>query len=85
MSLNCCSQKESHQNLMASDDDYQPWLAWLRGLSTSLRSKGPPVQFPVRALAWFVGQVPSRGHIRGNHTLMFLSSSFSLPSPLSKN
>ena len=25
------------------------------------------------------------GHLRGNHTLMFLSLSFSLPSPLSKN
>ena len=30
------------------------------------------------------GQVPSRGCVRGNHTLMFLSLSFSLPSPLSK-
>ena len=32
-------------------------------------------------------QVPSRGHVRGNHTLMFLSLSFSLPSrsPKSKN
>ena len=28
---------------------------------------------------------PSEGHMRGNHTLMFLSFSFSLPSPLSKN
>ena len=27
---------------------------------------------------------PSRGHMRGNHTLMFLFLSFSLPSPLSK-
>ena len=26
------------------------------------------------------GQVPSRGHMRGNHSLMFLSLSFSLPS-----
>ena len=31
-----------------------------------------------------VGQVPSRGYLRGNHTLMFLSLSFSLPS-LSEN
>ena len=43
------------------------------------------VQFPVRTHAWVVGQVPSWGHARGNHTLMFLSLSFSLPSPLSKN
>ena len=30
------------------------------------------------------GQVPSGGHARGNHTLMFLSLSFSLLFPLSK-
>ena len=29
-------------------------------------------------------QVPSVGHARGNHTLLFLSLSFSLPFPLSK-
>ena len=29
--------------------------------------------------AWFVGQVPSAGHLRGNHTLMFPSL------PLSKS
>ena len=37
---------------------------------------------PVRAYAWAVGQVPSRGCPRGNHTLMFPSL---LPVPLSKN
>ena len=47
--------------------------------------KGRRVWFPVRAHAWVVGQVPSRGRVQGNHTLMFLSLSFSLPSPLSKN
>ena len=40
---------------------------------------------PSQAHAWVVGQVPNGGHVRGNHTLMFLSLSFSLPSPLSKN
>ena len=30
------------------------------------------------------GQVPSRGRVRDYHTLMFLSLSVSLPSPLSK-
>ena len=49
-----------------------PWLVWLSGLSAGLRTKGPPVQFPVRAHAWVVGQVPTRGLTRGNHTLMFL-------------
>ena len=51
-------------------------------LSTSLKTKGSPVRFPVRAHAWVVGQVPSRGCMRGNHTLMFLSLSFSFSSPL---
>ena len=59
-----------------------PWLVWLNGLSVGLRTKGPRVGFPVRAHAWVAGQVPSGGRSRGNHTLMFLSSS-SLP--LSKN
>ena len=39
------------------------------------------VQFPVRAHVWVAGQVPN-WCVRGNHTLMFLSPSFSLPSPL---
>ena len=56
-----------------------PWLVWLCELSTDLRTKGFPVQFPIRAHAWVAGQVPSRGHARGNHTLMLLSLSPSLP------
>ena len=53
----------------------QPWLVWLSGLNI----KGLPVQFPVRAHAWVAGQVPSRGRVRGNHTLVFVSLSPSLP------
>ena len=53
----------------------EPWLVWLSGLSTGLRTKGLLVRFPVRAHAWVVGQVPSRGPVRGNHTLLFLSLS----------
>ena len=49
----------------------QPWLVWLSGLSAGLQTKGLLVWFPVKAYAWVVGQVPSRGHVRGNHTLMF--------------
>ena len=63
----------------------QPWLVWLSGLSARLQTKGSLVQFPVRAHSWVVGHVPSRGHVRGNHTLMFLSLSFLFTSPLSKN
>ena len=40
---------------------------------------------PSQGTCWVVGQVPSRTHERGNHTLMFLSLYFSLPSSLSKN
>ena len=61
-----------------------PWLVWLSGLSTGLQTKGTPVQFPVRAHSWVVDQVPSRGCVRGNHTSMFLSLSFSIPFPFSK-
>ena len=64
----------------------QPWLVWLSGLSAGLRTKGSPVQFPVRAHAWVVSQVPSRGRARCNHTLMFLSlSSPSFPLSLKIN
>ena len=41
--------------------------------------------FAVRTHAWVAGQVPSWGYVRGNHTLMFLSLSFSLPAFLSEN
>ena len=51
-----------------------PWLAWLSGLSTSLQTQGSPVQFPVKAHAWVVGQAPSRGCVRDKHTPMFLSN-----------
>ena len=58
-----------------------PWLVWLSGLSAGLRTKGTLVQFQVRVHAWVAGQVPSRRNAKGNHTMMFLSLSFSLPSP----
>ena len=59
-------------------------LVCLSGLSGGLQTKGSLVQFPVRAHAWVVGQIPNMGHTRDNHTLMFLSLSFCLPSPLLK-
>ena len=62
-----------------------PWLVWLSGKSAGLRNGRSLVRFPVRAHAWVAGQVLSGGHVRGNHTLMFLSLSFSFPSLLSKN
>ena len=44
---------------------------WLSGLSTRVAGSIP---------SQGTCQVPSRGHVRGNHTFMFLSLSFSLPS-----
>ena len=58
---------------------------WFIGLSTGMWTKGSLVRFPARAHAWVAGQAPSRGCTRDNHTLIFLSLSFSLPYPLSKN
>ena len=63
----------------------EAWLVMLSELSTGLQTKGLSVLLPVRAHAWVAGQVPRTGRSRGSHTLMFLSLSFSLPSPLSKN
>ena len=52
-------------------------------LSTGLWNTWSLGQFSVRAHAWVADQVSSRGRVRGSHTVMFLSLSFSLP--LSKN
>ena len=57
---------------------------WLNGVSASLWTKGSQVQFPVRAHAWVAGQVPSKRCMTGDHALMFLFLSFSLPSSLKK-
>ena len=65
--------------------EMQPWLVWLSGLSRGLRTKGLQVPFPVRAHAWVSGQVPSRGHARGNPTLMFLSLCLSVTLSLKTN
>ena len=63
---------------------YPGWC--VSGLNASLWTKGSLVQFPIRAYVWVVGQVPSRGCMRGNHTLMFLSLlSPSLPLSLEMN
>ena len=59
-------------------------------MSTGLRTKGSPVQFPVRAHAWVAGQVPSWGRARGNlwmyllHIGVCLPLCPSIPSPKTK-
>ena len=55
---------------------------WIECWPTIQRVTG---SIPSQAHASVVGQVPSRGRVRDNHTLMFLSLSFFLPFPLSKN
>ena len=55
---------------------------WLSGWSAGLWTKGSLVRFPVRAHAWVVGRVPSRGHSRGNHTDVSLPLSPTLPCSL---
>ena len=63
-----------------------PWLVWLSGLSAGLRTKGLLVQFPVRALPWVAGRVPSRGRMRGKpHADVSLPPSPSLPLSLKLN
>ena len=83
-----------HPNMRVENKTaHVPWLVWLSGLNAGLRTKGSRVQLPGRAHAWVSGHVLSRGCVRGNHTLMFLSHiwyidvsiPFFLPSPLSRN
>ena len=84
-SVDTQNDKEDIGCLGIIEKKFTSWLVWLNGLSADLWTKGSPVRFPVRAHVWVAGHVPSRGCARGNHTLMFLSLSFSLLSPLSKN
>ena len=70
---------------MAKISICEPWVVWLSCLSAGLKTKESLFLFPVRAHACVAGHVPICGHSRGNHTMMFLSLSFSLPSSLSKN
>ena len=51
-------------HLLSFNSCNQPWLVWLSGLSTGLRTKGSPVQFLVRAHAWVVVPAASGGDVR---------------------
>ena len=59
-----------------------PWLVWLSGWVPACKSRGHWFDSQSRAHACVSGQVSSGGRMAGNHTLMVLSLSFSLPSPL---
>ena len=61
------------------ENTHLPCLAWLSGLSADLRTKRSLVQFPVRAHAWVVGQVPIWGRERGNPSIFPLHITVSVP------
>ena len=48
---------------------------WCGSVDGVLAPKGCQFAFQSRAHAWFVGQVPETGCVRGNHTSMVLSLS----------
>ena len=78
------SIKQTYCNTPRLEWTLWPRLVWLSGLSASLRARGSPMPYPVRAHAWVAGQVPSGGHVRGSHTLMFVSLSPTPPPSLKK-
>ena len=88
--LSLCSKNVPYQSFhtLVSPKSLKPTTA-LAGVAQwiecGLQTKRSPVRFPVKAYALVSGQVPSGGCVRGNHTLMFLSLSFSLPLPLRIN
>ena len=59
-----------------------PGLCGLVNGAPACEPKGRWFNSQSRAHAWVAGQVPSRGYMRGNHSLMFLCLSFSFPFPL---
>ena len=92
-----CAWKEQVGKLVNSPNDYTTGgdysveikisLGWCGSMDWVLACEPKGCQFNSQSEkhAWVLGQVSSRGHMQDNHTLMFLSFSFSLPSPLSKN
>ena len=83
-------QTNNDKHKTKSSDKYKTKGCWaLAGIAQwierRLQTKESLVQFPVGTHAWVADQVPSMGRARRNHILMFLSLSFSFPSPLSKN
>ena len=59
-------------------EEVYPWLVWLSGLSTCLRTERSLVRSPVRAHAWVSGWVPRGGHVRNNQSMYLLHIDVSL-------
>ena len=77
-------------NTGVPNKNYSQKQHWALAGVAQRTERGPANQsitssIPVRAHAWVAGHAPSMECARGNHTLVFHSFSFSLPSPLSKN
>ena len=77
------TQQKSCQFWFLYKKETSALAVWVRALSTRLWTERSLVQFPVSTHALVAGQAPGWGNMRGIW-LMFLSISFSLPSPLSK-
>ena len=59
-------------------EEVYPWLVWLSGLSTCLRTERSLVRSPVRAHAWVAGQVAGWESVGSSLIDVSLSLSFSL-------
>ena len=59
-------KREGGKHILIHINICEPWLVWLSGLSTGLRTESSLVQFLVRAQAWVVVWAPSWGCARGN-------------------
>ena len=71
-------------NLFPSKGDFSPGCCssvdWAQAENQRVAGS-----IPSHSTSLVAGQVPSGGYVKCDHTLIFLSLSFSLPSPLSKN
>ena len=67
------SQEDKNKN------KYNVAWAWLVRIESRPTNQSVTSSIPSQGTCRVVGQVPSRAHVRGNHTLMFLSLSPSFP------
>ena len=87
MSIKSVSMAELNDQYGAFSLKVTPCPGWCGSVDwvPACEPKGHQFDSQSRAHAWVACQVPGWGHMRGKHTLMFFSISFSLPSPFFKN